>query len=96
MLFSFERITVLSRNIDLVTMEKWSHLVPSRTQKLSTCSASIAIVNQARRQVNSKISKDIFFIYKGNINDVYIYGIDVFSFIVESSTTLDIGVLLFW
>ena len=28
---------------DPVTMEKWSHLVPSRTQKLSTSSASIAM-----------------------------------------------------
>ena len=54
-------------------MEKWSHLVPSRTQKLSTSSASIAFVNQARRQV---IAKDIerylflFFFYLYNNKNI--------------------------
>ena len=39
MLFSFEGTNLQ----DPVIIEKWSHLVPSRTQKLSTLSASIAI-----------------------------------------------------
>ena len=38
-LFGFERINL---SYDPVTIEKWSHPVPSRTRKLSTSSASIA------------------------------------------------------
>ena len=49
LLFSFQGTPW---KIDLVTIAKWSHLFPSRTQKLSTSAADIAPwVKYARCQV---------------------------------------------
>ena len=54
---------------DLVAIEKRSHLVPSRTQKLSSLSADIAkscLVKYARRQLETHCNGE-FFYYLGYI-----------------------------
>ena len=48
---------------DLVAIEKRSHLVPSRTQKLSSLSADIAkscLVKYARRQLETHCNGEFF------------------------------------
>ena len=50
---------------DLVAIEKRSHLVPSRTQKLSSLSADIAkscLVKYARRQLETHCNGEFFYI----------------------------------
>ena len=50
---------------DLVAIEKRSHLVPSRTQKLSSLSADIAkscLVKYARRQLETHCNSEFFYI----------------------------------
>ncbi len=51
---------------DLVAIEKRSHLVPSRTQKLSSLSADIArscLVKYARRQLKTHLDGEFFCAY---------------------------------
>ena len=51
---------------DLVAIEKRSHLVPSRTQKLSSLSADIAkscLVKYARRQLETHCNGEFFNIF---------------------------------
>ena len=60
MLSGFEGLTLK----DLVVMAKWTHLYPSRTQKLSTLAVTIArpaLVKITRCQV--KLTKVGFFLY---------------------------------
>ena len=61
MLFSFEGTNLQ----DPVIIEKWSHLVPSRTQKLSTLSASIAICidSESSTLPVRELSKESFSFY---------------------------------
>ena len=51
---------------DLVAIEKRSHLVPSRTQKLSSLSADIAkscLVKYARRQLETHCNGEFFLLF---------------------------------
>ena len=51
---------------DLVAIEKRSHLVPSRTQKLSSLSADIAkscLVKYARRQLETHCNGEFFYYF---------------------------------
>ena len=55
---------------DLVAIEKRSHLVPSRTQKLSSLSADIAkscLVKYARRQLETHCNGEFFIFCDINI-----------------------------
>ena len=52
---------------DLVAIEKRSHLVPSRTQKLSSLSADIAkscLVKYARRQLETHCNGEFFLLFR--------------------------------
>ena len=67
MLFSFEGWT----SNDLVAMAEWTHLFSSRTQKLSTLTATIsrrALVKIASCQVIIAHHSMSFFLYNKNFN----------------------------
>ena len=66
---------------DLVAIEKRSHLVPSRTQKLSSLSADIAkscLVKYARRQLETHCNGEFFFIIL--LFRLYISAFVIFAF----------------
>jgi len=48
------------RSLDPVTIAKWSHPVPSRTWKLSTCTADVALARYASRRSKKAPEKELF------------------------------------